>query len=95
MNRAIVSYYLLWCFVVVVVFNLASGLSANKAVSPESLLAEETSALRDRNAILFFFLLSSEPYVNFAESSILKVALPEELAHPPVVKLHCYLFFIP
>ena len=54
MNRAIVSYYLLWCFVVVVVFNLASGLSANKAVSPESLLAEETSALRDRNAILFF-----------------------------------------
>ena len=31
--------------------------------------------------------------MNFAECSILKIALPEELAHPPVVKLHCYLFF--
>ena len=31
--------------------------------------------------------------MNFAECSILTLALQEELAHPPVVKLHCYRFF--
>ena len=31
--------------------------------------------------------------MNFAECSILTLALQEELAHPPVVKFHCYRFF--
>ena len=35
---------------------------------------------------LFFFLLPSESYVNFAECSILTLALQEELAKPPLVK---------
>ena len=33
-----------------------------------------------------FFLLPSEPYVNFAECSILTLALQEELAKPLLVK---------